>query len=45
MYARYMSFKSALHLAQILRLLTLETSNGENSFIFKADEGSGEYAD
>ena len=38
MYARYMSFKSALYPAQILCLLTLETSNGENFFIFKADE-------
>ena len=28
----------ALYLAQILCLLTLETSNGENFFIFKADE-------
>ena len=30
----------ALYLAQILCLLTLETSNGENFFIFKADEES-----
>ena len=28
----------ALYLAQILCLLTLESSNGENFFIFKADE-------
>ena len=39
-YARYMSLKSALYLAQILCLLTLESSNGENFFIFKADEES-----
>ena len=30
----------ALYLAQILCLLTLESSNGENFFIFKADEES-----
>ena len=28
----------ALYLAQILCLLTLETSNGENFFIFKAGQ-------
>ena len=38
MYARYMSFKSALYPAQILCLRTLEPSNRENFFIFKADE-------
>ena len=37
-YARYMSFKSALYPAQILCFLTLERSNRENFFIFKANE-------
>ena len=45
MYARYMSFKSALYPAPNFTPSDSATSNGENSFIFKADEGSGEYAD
>ena len=38
MYARHMSFKSALYPAQILCLLALESSNREDLFIFKADK-------
>ncbi len=40
MYARYISRSSALYLAQILCLLTLESSKKKNFFIFKADEES-----
>ncbi len=47
MYARYISPSSALYLAQILCLLTLESSKKKDFFIFKADQESVtyEYAD
>ena len=37
-YARYISRSSALYLAQILCLLTLESSKKKDFFIFKANE-------
>ena len=45
MYARYMSFKSALYPAPNFMPSDSESSNGENFFIFRADEETGEYAD
>ena len=38
LHVRPVHVVSAPCMAQILCLLTLETSNGENFFIFKADE-------
>ena len=46
MYARYMSFKSALYPAQILCLRTLDPSNRENFFILRQTKKAyREYAD